>query len=110
MEPEVDVDVEENEEELTDPWALPKFTNTVVLNDGTTYTGRAALNNIEDDLWVTIEDGNFPEVFSVFLDPEKTKVITSNTSIRRTDTYDGYTKMSLIREDGNQISIRMKKS
>ena len=109
MEPEVNANQNE-EPKMTDPWWLPEFTNTVELADGTSLEGNAILNDIEDDLWVTLDkEEGMARAFGLFSDAEKTKVIISHTSILSTTTYEGYTRMALIREDGGQIKIRMKK-
>lgn len=95
---------------MTDPWAMPDFQNSIVLADGTELKGRATLVTEADNLWVYLDEGNdFSEAFQLFSDPEKTKKIVSHTSILLTEEWEGYTKMTLIKQDGAQISIRMQK-
>lgn len=96
-------------EKLKDPWAMPEFTNTVVLADGTTLQGHATLYDAAEELWVSLDGPiSFDEAFTIFNDPEKTKEITSNTSILTTEKFYGYTRLTLIKQDGRKLTLRMK--
>lgn len=100
---------ETNNKPLTDPWAMPEFTNSIILADGTRFPGHAALNDDAGDLWVWLDEGTDMVIaFSAFMDSEKTKKIISRTSILLTEEWEGYTKMTMIKQDGKRISIRMR--
>lgn len=101
---------EEEEQKLTDPWYLPQFTHSIDLADGTSLNGYAMLSEADDDLWVTLDLGtDLVTAFGLFSNPSNTSKIISHISILSTITYEGYTKMALIREDAGQVKVLLKK-
>lgn len=100
--------------EETDPKTI--IQRTVILNDKTEYDGVAYSNAEKDTVFVSL-DGKYSmaELFSVFMDPDKTVVIRATIynhnshSMMSDETFTGYTRMAGIRMDGTAVSITMKK-
>ena len=77
----------------------------VILADESHYEGQAYLNNVVPSLTVQISNKNevsLSEIFSVFSDPEKTRVIKSQTvDTQEPAVFEGYTTITGIRQDYN---------
>ena len=87
---------------------------TITLNDGTVVNNAVTIGAIPG-LWIHIQNGlTLAEAFSLFSDPEKTAVITSDKSEpnrpREGTVYEGYTDLFMLkREDDGTIVIGLHK-
>ena len=86
------------------------FTRSVTLGDDTVLNGSAGLNTSADELWVWLDDDtDMQTAFQLFYDPSKTSRIRADLTGAIFETFTGYTKLALIREDNGKITIRMKR-
>lgn len=86
------------------------FTQTVTLADGTVLNGYAGRSSLSGEIWVWLDEGtSMVTAFGLFSDPEKTATIRTDLTEDTSETYEGYTTMSLIREDEGKVTIRMRK-
>lgn len=110
MDQELNEELNDDESKLTDPWYLPSFTHSIDLANGISLNGYAMLSEADNDLWVTLDPGtDLVTAFGLFSNPDNTSKIVSHVSILSTITYEGYTKMALIREDAGQVKVLLKK-
>lgn len=114
MEEKSEVVTNEDGERIVPASKITKVTRNlhVVLADGSSYPGQAALNYENNDLWVWIEpkEGlDMVTLFPIFSNPEKTSRIESWILDEKEPTvFEGYTKMNVIKADRKgTISIRL---
>ena len=87
---------------------------TITLNDGTVINDAVTIGAIPG-LWVHIQNGlTLAEAFTLFSDPEKTSVITSDKSEpnkpNEGTVYEGYTDLFMLkREDDGMIVVGLHK-
>lgn len=100
----------EDGQPLKDPWAMPTFRQCIELADGTVMDGFAVAYDESEELWVKLTSRrlSFDDVYAAFSNPEKTSKIISNTSILTTEEFYGYTKLTLIQQNGRTMSVRLK--
>lgn len=87
-----------------------KFQQTITLADDTKLNGSAGLNDVAGELWIWLdEDTDMASAFRTFYDPSKTIRLRTELAEGVFQEFEGYTHMTLIREDAGKISLRLKK-
>lgn len=87
-----------------------EFQQTVTFADGTIKNGNAALNEIVDELWIYItDDMSILDACTLLCDTEKTQSISTCIAEGLVLDFDGYTVLTLVRQDAGTISARLKK-
>lgn len=88
---------------------MNEFKQVVILADGTELPGTAGLNEMAGDLWIWLGEGiDIQKGWAQFSKPKKTVTITARFSEREEAVWNGYTAITLIRQDNGKVTIRMR--
>ena len=87
------------------------FQQTIEFADGSRINGNAYLHPEGEDLWVYPEaDTSIIQACQIFSNLEKISRIISHMSPEENFTYEGFTRLNLIKQVGNKVEIRMKRN
>lgn len=85
------------------------MTRTITLDDGTVLEGSCGAS--AGRLWVTVKNMTLPDAFAVFSDETKTAVIRWDYGSELYETYEGYTHLFCLQEDGeNDVMVGLKEA
>lgn len=91
------------------------FDRTIILADGSEWSGTAGEEQDTPSLWIWLDSGyEMVETFMAFNNPEKTRTIKAvidskiNYDTRET-IYENYTRLTDIKISGNKIRIQLMK-
>ena len=73
---------------------------TLKLNDGSILEGNALLSG---DLFIYVNGSDLQTVFSLLIDPEKTKKIVYTMINETKQTFTGYKRLIAVRDEGNGL-------
>ena len=73
---------------------------TLKLNDGSILDGNALLSG---DLFLYVNGSDLQTVFSLLIDPEKTKKIVYTMINETKQTFTGYKRLIAVRDEGNGL-------
>ena len=73
---------------------------TLKLNDGSILDGNALLSG---DLFLYVNGSDLQTVFSLLIDPEKTKKIVYTMVNETKQTFTGYKRLIAVRDEGNGL-------
>jgi hypothetical protein len=76
------------------------MTETLKLNDGSILDGNALLSG---DLFLYVNGSDLQTVFSLLIDPEKTKKIVYTMINETKQTFTGYKRLIAVRDEGNGL-------
>ena len=73
---------------------------TLKLNDGSILDGNALLSG---DLFLYVNESDLQTVFSLLIDPEKTKKIVYTMVNETKQTFTGFKRLIAVRDEGNGL-------
>lgn len=76
------------------------MTETLKLNDGSILDGNALLSG---DLFLYVNGSDLQTVFSLLIDPNKTKKIVYTMINETKQTFTGYKRLIAVRDEGNGL-------
>lgn len=76
------------------------MTETLKLNDGSILDGNALLSG---DLFLYVNGSDLQTVFSLLIDPNKTKKIVYTMVNETKQTFTGYKRLIAVRDEGNGL-------
>lgn len=100
----LDQELQEDIPEIPEDWAYPKvFESSLTLNDGTNLKGYVQKSTFSNRIWVFIQDKgySYARIMSLFMNPEKTKIIHYSLMPSEQIDYIGYTNLATINAESD---------